>query len=84
MNGEKSTICCVLAPEVNDGLDFHRKTGEHGQPYVPLHEDRCEATHHVYEPPQDGIANHYDLRCRKTKRHLGAHQDVFDSTWERP
>lgn len=24
--------CCCLAPEVNDGLDFHRKPGEHGQP----------------------------------------------------
>ena len=43
--------------------------------------DRCEAVHHVYEPPQDGVTNHYDLRCIGQFGHAGHHVDVFSERW---
>jgi hypothetical protein len=66
-----------LAPgEVLPGIPFDTY-------FVVDDSERCTVEHHVYEPPQDGRCNHYDLRCMLAEGHEGNHSDVFESEWQR-
>jgi hypothetical protein len=62
-----SEPCCCLAPEVNDGLDFHRKPGEHGKP------PRCQHEH--LKPSRDAVYERVNWTCEDCGADMGYDED---------